>query len=289
LAIPDPDGESALLEKTHANLFIDAGISDRRDQERYTRYLDAGLAQERVGLDQVVGIGEKGTGGRNDLYLITRQSVLQVYEVGMFNKRIEVKKWGSIVDIGRIRGTQEGFKGTDITLTATDARGEVLFKIVWGLGGPDWVEPLIIRQRQHLFQLIGKAMDDLSEAPPRPSVAASSSKAEALIAWATDVVEASGVTRADKVVNEHAIVNEHAAMAAGVIRMFVFLPLGQIDDLNKFYPSGAMPQGTVLETFDDLYEHVVARLGARPVDAAIDKWLSDNWWEYVNGCRQNYS
>lgn len=279
-----PLGRSTVPGHNYANLFIDAGISDRRDQERYGRYLDAAVAQEGIGVDDIVGVGEKGTGSRNDLYVIARQTIAHVTEIGMFSKRIEVRSIAPIAAISRLRGTQEGFKGTDITITANDASGGIAFKIIWGLGGPDWVEPLILRQRQHLFEVISKAMDSLSEAPRRPSVASASSKAGALMDWAADVVNAAGVPVSDGVVREHAM------MAAGVIRMFTFLPLGGFDDLNKFYPNGEMPAGSVLETFDDLYEHVIARVGnARPVDQAIDKWLADNWWEYVNGCRQTYA
>jgi hypothetical protein len=34
-----------------------------------------------------------------------------------------------------------------------------VLKIKWGLGGPDWVEPLVLRQREHLFGVISGAMD----------------------------------------------------------------------------------------------------------------------------------
>lgn len=41
--------------------------------------------------------------------------------------------------------------------------------------------------------------------------------------------------------------------------------------------------------FDDLYDHVVARVGNAPtVDQAIDE-LAGAWNEFVNGCREHYS
>ena len=82
-------------------------------------------------------------------------------------------------------------------------------------------------------------------------------------------------------------------MIAAVTRMFVFLRLGApygIDDLNKFYPSGEMQDGTPIATFDELYGHVVAVVGsAQLVDREIDKYLAEEWSEYVNGCRETYS
>lgn len=244
------------------------------------------LAQEGITVDEIVGVGERGTGGALDLYVVHRQAIVLAYERGMFNKRIELQRVGPIASIARLQGTQEGFKGTDVTITAHDAKGEVVFKIMWGLGGPDWVEPLIMRQREQLFGVISEAMDQMSEAPTRASVSTASSRAGALTDWAADVVKAAGVP----VTNE--LVDEHANMAAAVTRMMVFLRLGApfgIDDLNKFYPSGEMPPGSPISTYDELYGHVVARVGSAPaVDRAIDEYLAQSWAEYVNGCREHH-
>jgi hypothetical protein len=47
---------------------------------------------------------------------------------------------------------------------------------------------------------------------------------------------------------------------------------------------------TPIETFDELYERVVATVGsARSVDQVIDKYLADHWAEFVNGCRETYT
>jgi hypothetical protein len=271
----------------HFNLFIDAEISSRHDQERYSRYIDAAVAQGSIKAHDIIGIGERGTGSKPDLYVIDRQTITLVSEIGIFNKRIEVQRLASIALIARLRGTQEGFKGTDVTITANDASGEVVLKIVWGLGGPDWVEPLVMSQREHLFKVISEAMDRVSEAPVRPSVSSAPSKAGAIMNWAADVVRAAGVDITDE------RVEEHADMVAAGIRMFGFLKLGApygIDDLNKFYPSGEMPDGTPISTFDELYRHVVARVGsASLVDREIDQHLAGAWSEFVNGCRETYA
>jgi hypothetical protein len=138
-----------------------------------------------------------------------------------------------------------------------------------------------------MFKVIGEAMDKVNESPARPSVASATSKAGALMDWAADVVRAAGVP----VTNER--VEENANMMAGGIRFMVFLRLGAqlgIDDLNKFYLNGDMPHGTPLATFDDLYQHVVARIGnAQVVDRAIDEQLAGAWGEFVSGCREQYA
>jgi hypothetical protein len=271
----------------YMNLYLDAQISSSSDQDKYSRCLDAVVAQEGITADDIVGVGENGTGSNRDLYVVHRQGVTLTYERGLFNKKIGVERKCPIASIARLSVTQEGFKGTELTITGHDAAGNVVLKITWGLGGPDWVEPLVLRQREHLAQTISTAMDILTEAPGRPSVSTASSKAGALMDWASDVVRVAGV----EVTNE--LVEEHANMAAGGIGLMVFLRLGAqygIDDLNAFYPGGAMPEGTPIANFDDLYGHVVARVGdAQTVDRAIDKLLAESWNEFVNGCRDTYA
>jgi hypothetical protein len=276
-----------LSANNYLNLYLDAGIANRQDQESYSRRLDIVLAQEAITVADIVGLGENGTGSSFDLYVVHRHAITLACEKGLFNKRIEVERVCPIASIVRLRDTQEGFKGTELTITAHDAEGKVVAKIVWSLAGPDWVEPLVLRQREHLFKVISQAMDRLGEAVTRPSVATASSKAAAIMEWASDVVKAAGV----EVTTE--VVEEHANMIAAVMRMFVFLRLGApygIDDLNKFYPSGEMPPGPPISTFDDLYGHVVARVGSTQlVDQEIDSYLAGSWVEYVNGCRETYA
>lgn len=278
---------SALLEANYPNLFLDAEISDRHAQDKYSRCLDAVLAKEGITVADIVGLGENGTGSNLDLYVVHRHAITLTYERGIFNKRVNVERLCPTASIARLRTTQEGFKGTELTITGNDAKGEEVLKITWGLGGPDWVEPLVLRQREHLFKVISSAMDVIAEAPVSSSVSSVSSKAELLTAWAADVVKAAGVEVTDE------RVEEHANMVAGGIRFLVFLRLGAkygIDDLNEFYPDGQLPAGSPIETFDDLYGHVVARVGdPQMVDQAIDEQLAGAWREFVNGCRDQYS
>jgi hypothetical protein len=115
-------------------------------------------------------------------------------------------------------------------------------------------------------------------------VASAPSKAQALRSWATDVVEASGAEVTP------ARVEEHANMAAGVIRMFAFLPLARTDDLRNLHAAEELDSGTPIETFDALYRSVVTYVGsAGPVDQAIDEHLAGSWNEFVRGCHEHYA
>jgi hypothetical protein len=269
-----------MASSSYLNLFLDADITYPSDKDKYSRCLDALLAQERIVVEDIVGVGEMG----GDLVVVDRQAVYTVEERGLFKKRIDARRLCPIASIGRIRGTQEGFKGVDLTLTGHDAKGEVLFRLVWSLAGMyDGLEQVPVRQRDHVFKLISEAMDRLS-APARSSVASTPSKAQALRGWAGDVVKASGAESTPE------RTEEHANMIAGLIRMFAFLPLARTDDLANLLPTEELHSGTPIETFDALYRSVVARVGsAEPVDRAIDAYLADSWNEFVRGCHEAYA
>jgi hypothetical protein len=158
------------MVKNYMNLFLDAEITDQRDQESYSRRLDAVLAQEEITIDDIIGLGENGTGANLDLYVVHRHGITLASESGIFNKRIEVRRICTLTSVARLRGTQEGYKGSEITITAHDQNGTVVARIVWGLSGPEWVEPLVLRQREHLFAVISEAMDKHADGLERPSV-----------------------------------------------------------------------------------------------------------------------
>jgi hypothetical protein len=273
-----------MTASSYLNLFLDAGIS--RDQETYRRCLDAVLAKEGITAGDIVGLGEKGTGSKS-LYVVHRQAITLAEERGVFNKRIDVQRVCPIASIARLRTTQEGFKPRELTITAHDATGEVVSKIVWTEGFEDWEQRLVLRQREHLFKVISEAMNKVTETSARPSVSTAPSKAGALREWAADVVKASGVDFTTE------RVEEHANMAAGGIQFLVFLRLGAplgISDLRQFYYPDPMPERTPIAAFDDLYSRVIARVGgAELVDQGIDDALADAWSEFVRGCHERYS
>src|ERR1022692_236487 len=281
--------KEAMSLNDYFSLFVDAGITRRSDQEKYSRYIDAAIAQEGIKVGEIVGVGE----GPYGLYVVSHHAVARVYESGTFKKRVEVSQVAPIASIAKLVTATaqpsaaaikfEG-RGTRFTLTGWDSKGQVALEIFWESGSES---PEITRKREHLFKLIGGAMDKVHGAPARPSVSSAASRAAYLMDWAADVVRTAGVevTRGR--------IEEHANMIAAGIRFDVFFKVGApygIDDLNKFYPSGEMPPGTAIATFDDLYGHVVALVGdARPVDQEIDLLLARCWGEFVNGCRDNYA
>jgi hypothetical protein len=271
------------------NLFVDAGITGQSDQEKYSRYLDTAIAQEGINVDEIIGVGR---GQFSQFYVVSRQAVTSIYESGMFKKRVEVKLKVPIASIAKLEtahlqpsAAAIKFEGRSerSTLTGWDSKGQVVLEIVWN--GSE--SPEIRRQRERLFTLIGEASDKVDDAPVRSSVSSAASKAGALREWAADVVKASGV----EITPER--VEERADIMAAMIGIFGFPKLGApygIDDLGQFYPSGEMPPGNPIETFDDLYAHVVAVVGdARPVDQEIDLALAKSWDVNINECRKNYT
>jgi|ERR1019366_2751609 hypothetical protein len=153
----------------YMNLFLDADITDQRDQTSYSRRLDAVLAQEGITIEDIIGLGENGTGSTFDLYVVHRQAITLASEHGMFSKRIEVRRLCDLGSIARLRSTEEGYKGRDLTITAHDESGAVIARIAWSISGPDWVQPLVTQQREHLFSVVSAAMDQLAESPSRSS------------------------------------------------------------------------------------------------------------------------
>lgn len=271
----------AMPPDSYHGLFLDADIFDSSDQEKFSRYLDAVCAQEGIRADDILGVSDTSW----HLIVVHRQAIVNVRQVGFFrNKHIELERRCPIAAIANLTTSMEGFKPPDLVLTATDANGAKVFTAKWSVSLIDEQEADQAREQgERLFKIIAGAMDS-GGAAARPSVSAASSKAGVLMDWAADVVKAAGVG----VTPER--VEEHANMIAGVIRMFAFLPLAKTDDLNKLYPGGTMPEGKPIETFDELYGLVVARVGsAQPVDREIDEYLAGSWNEYVRGCRETYS
>lgn len=128
----------------YLNLYLDAGTSDRRDQEMYGCCLDAVLARNVSARAKYSGWARRAPAPTLISTSFTAKPSRTCLR-GVFNKRNEARRVCPIASIARLRETQEGFKGSELTITANDARGKEVFKIVWGLGGPDWVVPLVQR------------------------------------------------------------------------------------------------------------------------------------------------
>jgi hypothetical protein len=142
------------------NLFTDASISNPPDVDKYSRYLDAAIAQESIKVDDIIGVGEV-TGS---LYVVTRQAVMSVYEAGVFKKRVEVRLVSPTTSIAKLTtkdahptAASVKFTGqteTIFSMTGWDSKGQVVLNLEWqsGSGGQQ-----ITRQREHLFKLIEEA------------------------------------------------------------------------------------------------------------------------------------
>jgi hypothetical protein len=71
-------------------------------------------------------------------------------------------------------------KPRQLTITAHNAAGEEVSKIVWTEGFEDREKRLVLRQREHLFKVISEAMNMTAETSARPSVPTAPSKVGAL-------------------------------------------------------------------------------------------------------------
>src|ERR1022692_4719636 len=121
----------------HMKLFIDAGITSRSRQEKYSRYLGGAISQEGIKVDDIIGVGEADY----SFYVVTRLAVMSVYESGMFKKkRIEVNQVASIGSVARLVTRNEipsaaavKFEGrrARCTLIGWDSKGQVVLEIVW--------------------------------------------------------------------------------------------------------------------------------------------------------------
>lgn len=140
----------------YLNLFLDAGISFESAQEKHGRCLDELCRQQRLDVTDIIGVGEKD----GELCVVHRQGIVLASERGMFNKRIELDNVAPVSAIARLRREIEGFKGRGgLCINAYDASGNEVFKLSWGLGGPEWVVPLAERQSEHVYDAICAAMD----------------------------------------------------------------------------------------------------------------------------------
>lgn len=146
------------MPRDDINWFINAGITNPRDQDRYRAYLDEVLQRGRLDAESVVGVAEKGTSGPGTLYVVGRDAVWRAdRRRKMFQTWVEAERVCAIDGIRRVEAQRRGFKGRDVVLTASDEAGRSVMEVVWSLGGPDWVEPLIERQLQQLRSLLREA------------------------------------------------------------------------------------------------------------------------------------
>lgn len=139
------------------NLLMQARITNPRDHDRYGRYIDTLVEREGISVDDIVGVGDQSTKNNPDLVVVTRTAVYIVEETGLLKKQTLTRRLGNIADISEVR-LEDGYKGREVYLIGTSSDGRETLRITWGGGGPDWVVPMIKRQREHLVETITEAV-----------------------------------------------------------------------------------------------------------------------------------
>ncbi len=158
---PRVPGQASPQGSGYLNLFADAGIANRADQDKYSRYLDAAAAQGAFKADEIVGVG---VGPSSGIYVVDHRAVTRVSESGIFKKRLEATRIGSVesiekLDVLAIPPTEasnkfEGRSWTKLKILGRDSRGRAELEIEWGFGDDNQNK----RECGHLLKLIGKAM-----------------------------------------------------------------------------------------------------------------------------------
>jgi hypothetical protein len=139
------------------NLLMQARILHQHDRGRYSRYLDVLVDRDGVSIDDIVGVGEQGTQNNPYLVVVTRSTIYIIEESGLFKKQLTTRRLGEIANIADVR-LEDGYKGREVYLIGSDTEGRETLRITWGGGGPDWVEPMIARQREQLLETIVDAV-----------------------------------------------------------------------------------------------------------------------------------
>lgn len=258
---------------------VDSNI-DGYTRHESMRVLDVMLREQQIAPEDVLGMSRANL----SLLLVHRGGVVFGAERGVLKKRVEIGPAYPMSEFATITSEQLGLN--DSAITVSDARARRVFKATWGTGG-QISRSDAAAERTRIFRVIAAAMDHAGpDATTSPSIARAISKRAGLLEWSAAVVTASGVAITPE------LVDEHARMAAGGIPFLVFLKLGAprgIDDLTEFFPGGEMPDGDILETFDQLYEQVIRHLGDRQlVNDAMDECLAASWDEFVSGIREHH-
>jgi hypothetical protein len=107
--------------------------------------------------DDVVGVCEHGTQNSPDLIVVGHETIFMTGERGLFKKQIETRRLGDVRNVAELR-TEDGYKGREVYLIGNSASGEETLRITWGGGGPEWVVPMIERQRTRLGETIREAI-----------------------------------------------------------------------------------------------------------------------------------
>ena len=145
----------------YLKLFGEAGITERSRQERYSRYIDAAIAQGHTKIDDIIGVGKT----QYEFYVVGDQTVIQLDEAGLFKKQVRIRHMANIPKIAQLEVTNnppsdasikfEGRSWTKFCITGRDSESQVALEIRWDSRDESGDEK---RDREHLFKLIKEAM-----------------------------------------------------------------------------------------------------------------------------------
>jgi hypothetical protein len=158
---PTAPKTSPAAPKTSPNdYFADAGITGQSEKDRYSRYIEAAVAQGSLRADEIVGVGE---GPSHGIYVVDHRAVTLVTESGMFKKRIEARRIGPTASIMKLSAVDippspasikfEGRDWTTVKIVGLNSTGQTALEIVWGSGS----DSQNLRQREHLLKVIDDA------------------------------------------------------------------------------------------------------------------------------------
>ncbi|MBS1862960.1 MAG: hypothetical protein JSS68_14750 [Actinobacteria bacterium] len=267
-------------------IFFESNIYEF-EYDKYLKILDAALADFELSASDVLGVSQT-----MDLVAVLSTGVVRADQRGVFNKRVEVGKLVSYASVGNLIREQRQPHGRESWLKLMGPDSQKLAEIGWYAGGNVEIADAA-RERDRIYEIILKAAQapqatsaSGATASGAPSISGFSSKKDFLVAWSESLVGASGVAVTP------ALVDEHARMAAGAIGHLVFLRLGApqgITDLRQFFPDGHVPDGHLLDSFDEFYAAAVGRLGGPGVvDPQVDEVLGRAWNDWTSGIREHY-
>lgn len=253
------------------------------DYDKYLKVVETVLGDYELEPSDVLGVSEAW-----GLVIVCRTGVVRGDQRGIFNKRVEVGDLVPFESVTELVREQRQPHGRESWIKLVGESGRSLAEFVWHVGGPVEIADAA-RERDRIYEIMLGAARAPRPAPASagPSISEYGSKRDFLLAWGHALLQAAGVPATPP------LVEEHAQMAAGAVRMMVFLRLGArhgIDDLNQYFPDGGLPAGSALDGFDALYMRVVQREGgAQAVDSAIEGFLDGCWSDWVRGARDAHA
>jgi hypothetical protein len=267
-------------------IFFESNIFEF-EYDKCLKVLDVVLSDFELSVSDVLGVSHT-----MDMVVVLSTGVVRADQRGVFNKRVEVGELIPYTSVNSLIREQRQPHGRESWIKLIGPDSQKLAEIGWYAGGNVEIADAA-RERDRIYEIILKAAQapqgasgSRATASGEISISDFSSKRDFLLAWSQSLVGASGVAVTP------ALVGEHAQMAAGAIGHLVFLRLGApqgITELRQFFPDDQVPDGHVLDSFDEFYVAAVGRLGGPGVvDPQVDEVLGRAWNDWTRGIREHY-